>query len=173
GLERDLQALGLTVIDQHNLQVAGPEGEPVRNDRVKYESQIAAVCLELRDRVVKSLGQGHLPLVLGGDHSMAIGTVAGVLAARGDCGVLWIDAHGDINTPETSPSGNVHGMPVAIILGLTGVFEQLGWKKCHVKPGRLVLFGIRNLDEGERETVRNAGVRVFTMSDIDKLGMKA
>ena len=101
-----------------------------------------------------------------------MGTVAGVLDARGDVGVLWVDAHGDINTPETTPSGNVHGMPVATMLGLTGLGARLGWTSRTLDPRRVVLFGTRTLDSGEQRTIRELGVRMFTMSEIDQRGIK-
>jgi arginase len=111
--------------------------------------------------------------VLGGDHSIAMGTVAGLLDAWGDVGVLWIDAHGDINTPETTPTGNVHGMPVAALLGKAGLGRRLGWGERQISPSRLVLFGTRTLDPGERSTIRELGIRAFTMSEIDQIGIKA
>ncbi len=173
GLERDLQDLGVGVNDFHNLAVPGPESTDVQDGRAKYVPQIEAACALLRKRVAASATAGHFPLVLGGDHSIAMGTVAGLLDAWGDCGVLWVDAHGDANTPETSPSGNVHGMPVAVILGQTQLFEGLGWTDRPLDAARLVLFGIRNLDPGERELLRRLRVRVVTMSEIDQVGVKA
>ena len=173
GLERDLVAMGFTVHDHHNLPVPGPESTIVSNSRAKYAAQIETACLELEREVAASVNAGHFPLVLGGDHSIAVGTVAGLLGARGDVGVLWVDAHGDINTPDTSPSGNVHGMPVAVLLGQTDLFHALGWQWRHLDPHRLVLFGIRNLDPGEKTLLRRLGVRVFTMSEIDERGVKA
>lgn len=173
GLERDLLDLGFEVTDHHNLAVPGPEGQAVQSGQAKFAAQIEAACQELKSWVMSVLKAGHFPLVLGGDHSLAIGSIAGVLEANGSCGVLWVDAHGDINTPKTTPSGNVHGMPVAVILGISGLFEGLGWSQRRVDPGRLVLFGIRNLDRGEKETLHTLGVRVFTMSEIDQLGVKA
>jgi arginase len=101
-----------------------------------------------------------------------MGTVAGLLDAREQVGVLWIDAHGDINTPETSPSGNVHGMPVATMLGLSGLGVALDWTSRALDPRRVVLFGTRTLDPGERRTIRDLGVRMFTMSEIDQRGVK-
>jgi arginase len=102
-----------------------------------------------------------------------MGTVAGLLDAWGDIGVLWVDAHGDINTPTTSPSGNVHGMPVAALLGQAGIGSQLGWDRRHIDPKRVVLFGTRTLDPGERRIIRELGVRMFTMSEIDQMGVTA
>jgi arginase len=100
-----------------------------------------------------------------------MGSVAGLLDAWGDVGVLWIDAHGDINTPETTPSGNVHGMPVAAMLGKAGLGARLDWDERHLRPERVVLFGTRTLDPGERQTIRELGIRMFTMSEIDQRGV--
>ncbi|HLY67618.1 MAG TPA: arginase [Chloroflexota bacterium] len=173
GLEHDLCSMGLHVTDFHNIGVPGPESTDIADKHAKYVPQIESACLELRQRAAEIARAGHFPLVLGGDHSIAVGTVAGLLDAWPDMAVLWIDAHGDINTPETSPSGNIHGMPVAIILGQTQLFPRLGWGGRHLDPRRLVLFGIRNLDPGERQLLRQLQVRVFTMSEIDQIGVKA
>ena len=173
GLEHDLLEMGLQVIDYHNIHVSGPEGADVGSPRAKYDDLIESACETLRERVAAIAGSDHFPLVLGGDHSIAIGSVAGLLDAWGDVGVLWVDAHGDINTPQTSPSGNVHGMPVATILGLSGLGARLGWDSRAVDPRRVVLFGTRTLDSGERQTIRELGVRMFTMSEIDQRGVSA
>ncbi|HLG73079.1 MAG TPA: arginase [Chloroflexota bacterium] len=173
GLERDLLDMGFEVVDHHNIPVPGPENTSETDRRAKYLPQIEAACLELRNLVASVAQGGNFPLVLGGDHSIAVGTVAGLLDAWQDVGVLWVDAHGDVNTPDTSPSGNVHGMPVAVMLGLTGLFGKLGWGERKLDPKRLALFGIRTLDPGEREVLRKLGIRVFTMSEIDQVGVKA
>jgi len=173
GLEHDLCELGFEVHDHHNLNVPGPENTDVASPKAKYLPQIEAACHDLRTLVAEILHEAHLPLVLGGDHSIAIGTIAGLLDALPDAGVLWVDAHGDVNTPDTSPSGNVHGMPVAVVLGQTALFGSLGWRERHLDPARLILFGIRNLDPGERVLLRQLGVRVFTMSEIDQVGVPA
>jgi arginase len=116
---------------------------------------------------------GEIPLVLGGDHSVALGTLGGLAKAHGPGGVLWVDAHPDINTPETSPSGNVHGMALAAALGLAGPeFESDAWPLPAVDPRRVALIGTRQLDDGERRLLREAGVRVFTMSEIDRIGIE-
>jgi arginase len=172
GLERDLLEMGLSVKDYHNISVPGPESADSGNARARFDDLIEAACADLRERVASIAGAGDFPLVLGGDHSIAMGTVAGLLDARGEVGVLWVDAHGDINTPETTPSGNVHGMPVAALLGKTGVGGRLDWGPRRVDPQRLVLFGTRTLDAGERLTIRELGVRMFTMSEIDQRGVK-
>lgn len=173
GLERGLLEMGLQVRDFHNIQVSGPEGADVGNARAKFDDLIEAACLSLRERVAEMARAECFPLVLGGDHSIAMGTVAGLLDAWGDVGVLWVDAHGDINTPDTSPSGNVHGMPVATILGKSGLGARLGWTSRAVNPRRVVLFGTRTLDAGERLAIRELGVRMFTMSEIDQRGVTA
>jgi arginase len=172
GLEHSLLEMGLEVVDHHNIAVPGPESADPGNPRAKFDALIEEACLTLRACVAQIATVGQFPLVLGGDHSIAMGTVAGLLDAWGDVGVLWIDAHGDINTPETSPSGNVHGMPVATILGKSGLGAPLGWTSRSLSPERVVLFGTRTLDPGERATIRNLGVRTFTMSEIDQRGIK-
>jgi arginase len=172
GLEHDLREMGLSVFDYHNIQVAGPEGTDVGNPHARFDDLIELACASLRERVAEIATADRFPLILGGDHSIAMGSVAGLLDARGEVGVLWVDAHGDINTPETSPSGNVHGMPVATILGKSGLGARLGWTSRAVDARRVVLFGTRTLDPGERRLVRDLGVRMFTMSEIDQRGVK-
>jgi arginase len=171
GLERDLLGMGLRVNDFNNIAVPVPESHAMGNPRCKFDDLIEDACKELRRRVAEIAGAGHFPLVLGGDHSIAMGTVAGLLDAWGDVGVLWIDAHGDINTPETSPSGNVHGMPVATILGHAGLGSRLDWGRRALAPDRVVLFGTRTLDPGERQRIRELGIRMFTMSELDQRGV--
>jgi len=163
------------VTDYQNIAVPGPESADVGNPQAKFDQLIETACIELRQQVAQIARGNAFPLVLGGDHSIAMGTVAGLLDAWGDVGVLWIDAHGDINTPETSPSGNVHGMPVAALLGLgeAGLGSRLGWDKRHIRPERLVLFGTRTLDPGERRIIADLGIRMFTMSQIDQMGVTA
>src|SRR6266545_3610174 len=171
GLEHDLEALGLEVDDHNNLPVPGPEGIDMGNPRAKYEAQIEVTCLELEACVSSMLRTDRFPLVLGGDHSIAMGTVAVLLDAKADVGVLWIDAHGDINTPETTPSGNIHGMPVAAMLGRAAIAPRLRFATRHVSPSRVVLFGTRTLDPGERLIIRELGIRMFTMTELDQVGV--
>ncbi|HKH67143.1 MAG TPA: arginase [Reyranella sp.] len=173
GLEHDLLAMGLRVSDHQNIAVPGPESAPMGDTKAKFEAQIEAACLDLRHMVAEIAGSGSVPLVLGGDHSIAMGTVAGLVDAWGDVGVLWIDAHGDINTPSTTPSGNIHGMPVAAMLGRAPIAPRLDWSVRHVNPERVVLFGTRTLDPGERLLIRELGIRMFTMSEIDQIGVLA
>jgi arginase len=172
GLEHDLLAMGLRVDDHHNIPVPGPESKDPGNPHCKYDDLIEAACVDLRHMVAGIARAGKFPLVLGGDHSIAMGTVAGLLDAWGDVGVLWVDAHGDINTPDTSPSGNVHGMPVAAMLGIAGLGGRLDWGARSIRSDRVVLFGTRTLDSGERQAIRELGVRMFTMSEIDQRGIK-
>src|SRR5207247_236525 len=133
--------------------------------------------LELCDRVAKLVAEatraGRTPLVLGGDHSVALGTLVGMAGVHGPGGVVWIDAHGDLNTPATSPSGNVHGMVLAAALGLAGdSFKRDGWPLPAVEPGKLALVGVRSLDDGERELLRTLDAKIFTMSEVDRIGVE-
>lgn len=163
-LRDGLEALGIAEIFDHgNLAVPVPESnaaQAVKN--AKYLPIILAVCDELSHVVESSVRAGGFPIVLGGDHSIAIGTLAGLRRARGVApGLIWIDAHGDINTPLTSPSGNVHGMPVSIAL-----------EEHSIDITRTVLIGLRDVDAGERKRIAELGVRAFSMSEIDRLGME-
>ncbi|MGB8266975.1 MAG: arginase [Candidatus Velthaea sp.] len=160
-LKESLEHLGISVTDYGNLFVPVPESASIEDASAKYLPIIAEVCRNLARVVEESVRGGRFPLVLGGDHSIAMGTLEGVGRARGrHPGVIWVDAHGDINAPRTSPSGNVHGMPVHFAL------EQK-----HLHPDRLVFIGLRDVDADEKAVIRELGVRAFTMSDIDRLGM--
>ncbi len=163
-LRDGLEALGIAeIVDHGNLAVPVPESniaQAVKN--AKYLPIILAVCEELATLVESSVRAGGFPIVLGGDHSIAIGTLAGLRRARGvPPGLIWIDAHGDINTPLTSPSGNVHGMPVSIAL-----------EEHSIDITRTVLVGLRDVDAGERRRIADLGVRAFSMTEIDRLGME-
>ena len=162
-LKENLGLLGVATTNDHgNLYVPVPESATMDEASAKYLPLIRAVCEELAQLVERVVREGGFPLVLGGDHSIAIGTLAGVRRARGrQPGLIWIDAHGDINTPLTSPSGNVHGMPVAISL-----------QEHAIDPGKTVLIGLRDLDAGERRAIREWGVRAYTMTDVDRLGLE-
>ncbi|HZQ22096.1 MAG TPA: arginase [Terriglobales bacterium] len=178
GLEARLEALGHIVEDSGNIAVAIPEQKKEGDPNAKYLKEIAATCTKSAELVLKTLEAGKVPIVLGGDHSVAAGTVAGVAEfyrkQEQRIGLIWIDAHSDINTPETSPSGNVHGMPLAAIMGmgppeLTNIFNF----SPKVNPENCVLVGVRDVDAHEKENIRKAGVEVFTMRDIDERGMRA
>jgi arginase len=171
GLAERLETLGLDVIDLGNVTAEIPEIAAVRDEHARYLPAILASCAQIATRVRVVAAEHRMPLVLGGDHSIAMGTLAGMHAACGLGGVLWIDAHGDLNRPETSPSGNVHGMPLAAALGACGFdlegFESSPW----VDPARVALVGVRSLDPGEKELVKDRGLAVFTMADIDRRGV--
>jgi len=174
GLEDRLAALGISVVDRGNILTREPEGLVVGDERARYLEEILAACARLADAVSGAVEAGSMPLVLGGDHSVAMGTLAGLAAAaERPGGVLWIDAHGDLNRPETSPSGNVHGMPLAAALGRGGeAFATDDLRFPSVDPARVALVGVRSLDPDERDLVRATGVRVFTMSEIDRIGIE-
>jgi arginase len=176
GISDRLRELGHTVVDDGDLDVRNMEQLPVGNPRARYEKEITRTMHQLAARVEKTMAGGGFPLILGGDHAIAIGTVNGIArharSKKKRTGILWIDAHGDINTPATSPTGNIHGMPLAAILGLGPEgLSRLDGSPTRIRPQNVALVGIRSLDEGEREHLRTLGVRVFTMSDIDKQGI--
>jgi arginase len=164
-LLEELEALGYGVEDLGDVRV--PLAETLRARRhASYLEEIRQAALELKERL-KALPEGVFPIVLGGDHSLSMGSVSGV--ARGRMGVIWVDAHGDFNTPETSPSGNIHGMPLAVLCGLghprlTEAFHA-------VDPKDVVLIGVRSLDPGEKRLLREMGVAVYTMHEVDRLGV--
>jgi arginase len=179
GLGERLTALGHTVVDKGNLTAPIPETKTPRHARKKYVTEIAQVCRQLYRTSLATFRDKAVPIVLGGDHSLAAGSVAAAArwareAHRQPLGLLWIDAHGDMNTPSTSPSGNVHGMPLAALLGAEPFeLSHIGGRRAAVRPEHTVLIGIRNLDEREKAIVRASRVHVFTMKDIDRLGMAA
>jgi len=173
GLEDRLTSLGYAVRDHGNVETAVPEATALRDERARFLPEIKETCARIAAKVVEEAEAGAMPLVLGGDHSVALGTLGGLAAAHGAGGVLWIDAHADVNTPETSPSGNVHGMPLAAALGLAGPeFDSGAWPLPALDPRRVVLLGLREADSGERKLLHDAGVRVFTMSEIDRIGVE-
>jgi arginase len=177
GLEARLEELGHVVEDGGNVSVALPEQKKVGDQNAKYLTEITATCTKLADLVLKTLEAGMVPLVLGGDHSVAAGTVAGVSEfyrrQNQHIGLIWIDAHTDINTPDSSPSGNVHGMPLAATMGLgPAELSNIFGFSPKVAPENCVLVGVRDIDAVEKENVRRAGIEVFTMRDIDERGMR-
>lgn len=177
GLEAKLEALGYLVEDKGNVPVALAETKSAGDPNAKYLKEIAETCSKEADLVIQTLEAGKIPLVLGGDHSLAVGTVSGLAEfhrrSKHRVGLLWIDAHSDINTPDSSPSGNVHGMPLGAIMGLfPGPLTDMYGFCPKVNPDNVVLVGIRDVDEVERQNIRKAGVHVFTMRDIDERGMR-
>jgi arginase len=176
GLGERLTALGVPVADEGDLVAPIPETKSFRDPSKKYIREIARVCEKLYRTSLAALEKGGFPLVLGGDHSLAAGSVAAtadfVRREHKPLGLIWVDAHGDMNTPSSSGSGNVHGMPLAALLGSEPAeLSRLGGFSPKVLPEHTVLIGIRNLDEREKEIVRASGVRVFTMKDIDRSGI--
>lgn len=177
GLNGMLASLGHEVEDSGNISVRLPEQQHFGDQRAKYLKEIAETSQEVAKRIYESLAAGFFPVSLGGDHSVAIGTQAGVAKFYHDrdqpLGCLWIDAHADMNTPETSPSGNIHGMPFAANLGKgpEALTHIMGFAP-KLRPANCALIGVRDLDAHERQVVRNSGVSVFTMREIDELGMR-
>jgi arginase len=173
GLDARIEELGRRCEDWGNVTTAVAEASAPGDERMRFLSQIKETCERVADLVVRAVEEGLLPLVLGGDHSVALGTLGGMARAKGPGGVLWLDAHGDLNRPETSPTGNVHGMPLAAALGLAGPeFESPALRLPAVDPARLALVGVRSLDEAERELLAELEARVYTMSDLDRLGVE-
>jgi arginase len=177
GLQSRLKQLGRQVEDVGNVSVPQPEEQPYGEKKARYLDEISQTCKGLAEMVRKTLDEDMVPLVLGGDHSIAIGTVAGAAAhfnKKGKrIGVIWLDAHGDMNTPESSPSGNVHGMPLATIMGYgSPELTDLAGVKPMIEPRNVALVGIRELDSKERRFAKESGVHVFTMRDVDERGMR-
>jgi arginase len=172
GLDARLAEIGHTPVDLGNVETAVAEATVAGDERARFLPQIRETCARIADRVAEAAGAGSLPLVLGGDHSVALGTLEGLARVYGPGGVLWIDAHGDLNSPQTSPSGNVHGMVLAAALGLAGPQFEDGWQLPAVDRTRVALVGIRSLDAGERALLQGLDARVFTMSDVDRFGVE-
>ena len=176
GLVKAIEEMGYPVTDEGNIHVEIPEALSQGPDNAKYLTEIANACEAQRLKVCEALAKGNFPLVLGGDHSIAIGTVAALSShyreLKQEIGVIWVDAHADMNTPDTTHSGNIHGMPLAVALG-RGAPElvQLGGFAPKLNPEHVVLIGIRDLDLEEKKTVKECGIKAFTMTDIDELGM--
>jgi arginase len=176
GLTERLASLGMPVVDSGDLVTPIPEIKSVGDPRKKYIREIARICERLYKTSLAVLDSGGIPVVLGGDHSLAVGSVAAsagfVRRDEKPLGLLWVDAHGDMNTPASSSSGNVHGMPLAALLGPEPAeLSRIGGFSPKVLPEHTVLIGIRNLDEREKEIVRDSRVHVFTMKDIDRAGI--
>lgn len=176
GLGNVLRGLGHEdVLDMGDIPVAVRETRDVGDERVKYLHDIVSICEQLARRVEEAVRAGRIPVVLGGDHSIAMGTVGGLARVRPELGIIWMDAHGDFNTPESTPSGSIHGMPLAAILGRG---HELMTRCCggptpKVPEKYTVLVGVRALDPGEREALRHSEVTVFTMKHVDEIGIGA
>ncbi len=171
-----LTALGYEVYDEGDIPIQTPEVQVIEDHSLKYLPEITKACQHLSDKVESVLDNGDFPLILGGDHSMSIGSIAGISAhckkTGKRLGVLWIDAHSDINIPATSPTGNIHGMPVAVSLGL-GAKEltTIGGDFTKLQPENIVYIGLRSVDDGEKQFIKELGITAYTMFDIDKHGI--
>jgi arginase len=173
GLDERLLRLGFECEDLGNVRTATPEATESGDPHARFLPQIKDTCAGVAERVSAAVTDGRLPIVLGGDHSIALGTLGGLAASHGPGGAIWFDAHGDLNTPETSPSGNVHGMPLAAALGVAeDTFASDAWPLPALRPEHVVLIGVRSLDDGERELVHELGVSVHTMTDLDRKGVE-
>lgn len=178
GLDERLRSIGYDVQDLGNVTVAQPEATPIGTEQARFLPQIAQTCRRLGEMVHRAVGEQKLPLVLGGDHSIAVGTVSGLSHAykqrSENIGLIWIDAHADMNTPQTSPSGNIHGMPLACCIGhgpeeLTNIYDFAP----KVRPNNVAIIGLRDVDRTEVPHVRDAGISAFTMRDIDERGLRS
>lgn len=177
GLQTHLREIGLDVDDAGDLTVVIPETQTLADSRARYLSEIAAVCRRAAKRIGEFLEDGRTPLVLGGDHSIAVGAIAGSVRhfrrQKRPLGLLWFDAHADCNTPETTLTGNVHGMPLAACLGYgPEALTRLIGSSPLLDPKHVVLIGVRDVDPAEREIVRRSGITVYTIRDIDEQGMR-
>ena len=173
GLEERLTALGVDCVDRGNVATAVAEATTEHDPRARFLPAIRATCERIAGLVGTALDEGRVPVVLGGDHSIALGTLGGLASRRGAGAVLWFDAHGDLNTPETTPSGNVHGMPLAAALGRAGPgFESPAWTLPALQPERVAVIGARDLDPGERALIGELGLAVHTMSELDRSGIE-
>ncbi|NNF16713.1 MAG: arginase [Gammaproteobacteria bacterium] len=176
GLGKGLRKMGYEVSMESDISVPAMETRVAKNDSARFKSEILDVCTRLAQTTYKTLTEGRIPLVIGGDHSIAMGTVAGVSSyykEQGEnIGLIWFDAHGDMNIPTTSPSGNIHGMPLAHLLGHgdDDLSNILGVRPA-IKPENVALIGIRDIDDHERRIINDSGVATFTMRDIDEFGM--
>jgi arginase len=173
GLADRLAALGYACVDCGNVRAAVAEASDIGDPRARFLGEIKSACERVAELVASALDEARVPIVLGGDHSIGLGTLGGLASARGPGGVLWFDAHGDLNTPETTPSGNVHGMPLAAALGCGGPwFESDAWPLPALEASRVAIIGVRSLDAGERSLLRELNLAVYTMSDVDRRGVE-
>jgi arginase len=177
GLHAEIRRLGLSTEDLGDLEIPAVETLVSRDPRARFLPEIARCCREAHALVLAAMDRGSIPVILGGDHSVAAGSISGVAAharrSGQSLGLLWIDAHGDVNTPKTSPSGNIHGMPLAAVLGHGAkALTHIGGFAPKVRPDRTVLVAARDIDPEERPFLAKSGIRVFTMSEIDAKGMR-
>ena len=174
GLEDRLTAMGVDCLDRGNVATAVAEATAEHDPRARFLPAIRATCERIASEVGLALEDGRIPIVLGGDHSIALGTLGGLAARHGPGAVLWFDAHGDLNTPQTTPSGNVHGMPLAAALGHGGPgFESAAWTLPSLQPERVAVIGARDLDPGERDVIAELGLACHSMNALDRRGIES
>ncbi len=172
-LDDRIRELGVICADWGNVDTAVAEATASGSAQARFLDQIKETCERIARAVARAVEDGRTPIVLGGDHSIALGTLGGLASVYGPGAVLWFDAHGDLNTPETTPSGNVHGMPLGAALGRDlEAFASDAWPLPALDPAKVVLVGVRSLDEGERAYVRESGIGVHTMSEVDRRGIE-
>lgn len=173
GVVERLENLGYEMKDLGDIEIG--QAERVHNNpdtNLRNLKAVAEASGKLASKVDEVISSGDFPLIFGGDHSIAIGTLAGVSAHYENLGVIWYDAHGDLNTGDTSPSGNIHGMPLAVSLGIGHEdLTSIGGSTPKIKPENIVIIGARSLDEGERELIKEKGIKVYTMHEVDRMGM--
>ncbi|MGD6781847.1 arginase [Sutcliffiella horikoshii] len=174
GVVERLENLTKTIEDLGDIEIGSRERTATGESNLKNLKAVAEASENLASKVDEVLSNGRFPLVFGGDHSIAIGTIAGLAKHYSNMGVIWYDAHGDLNTGETSPSGNIHGMPLAVSLGIgDSTLTKIGGDHAKIRPENIVIIGARSLDEGEKVLIKEKGIKVFTMHEIDRMGMAA
>ncbi|ART74714.1 arginase [Sutcliffiella horikoshii] len=174
GVVERLENLTQTIEDLGDIEIGSRERTTTGESNLKNLKAVAEASENLASKVDEVLSNGRFPLVFGGDHSIAIGTIAGLAKHYSNMGVIWYDAHGDLNTGETSPSGNIHGMPLAVSLGIgDSTLTKIGGDHAKIRPENIVIIGARSLDEGEKVLIKEKGIKVFTMHEIDRMGMAA
>jgi arginase len=175
-VDKKLESLGYQIIDEGDIPIRNIEVQEIQDPHLKYLPEVTAMSHVLAQRVKGILDDGHFPLIFGGDHSMSVGSLAGIGAHCKEqgktLGVIWIDAHADMNTAETTPSGNIHGMPLAIAMGIGHQsLTNIGFEGAKLDPRNLAIIGLRSIDPGERTLIKELGVAAYTMFDVDRLGM--
>ncbi|MGD6796331.1 arginase [Metabacillus indicus] len=172
GVVERLEGLSYKIEDKGDIEIGRANREEEAANNLRNLKAVSEASVKLSDQVDDAIKSGSFPLVFGGDHSIAIGTLAGVSKHYENLGVIWYDAHGDLNTGETSPSGNIHGMPLAVSIGIGDeALTRIGGYTPKVKPENIVIIGARSLDQGEKELIKEKGIKVYTMHEIDRLGM--
>ncbi|MEK3806492.1 arginase [Bacillus sp. FSL H8-0547] len=172
GVVERLEGLSYEIEDKGDIEIGRANREEEAANNLRNLKAVSEASVKLSQQVDEAIKSGAFPLVFGGDHSIAIGTLAGVSKHYENLGVIWYDAHGDLNTGETSPSGNIHGMPLAVSIGIGDeALTRIGGYTPKVKPENIVIIGARSLDQGEKELIKEKGIKVYTMHEIDRLGM--